>query len=77
MATTRPSSAPVSTREASARAPAFGFVGVNALRTPNGGMLVGQVAHLIQIVCRDGNRHDPLNADAKGIIQRFGQCLRV
>ena len=30
-----------------------------------------------QIVCRDGNRHDPLNADSKGIIQRLGQCLRV
>ena len=57
--------------------PAFGFVGVNALRTPNGWVSVGQVAYLIQIVCRDGNRHDPLNADSKGIIQRLGQCLRV
>ena len=58
-------------------APAIGFVGVNALGTPNGGVSVGQVANLIEIVCRDGNRHDPLNADSKGIIQRLGQCLGV
>ena len=58
-------------------APAFGFVGVNALRTPDGRVSVRQLANLIQVTCRDGNRHDPLNPDLEGIIQCLGQCLRV